>query len=192
MKHKIPPQAKKVFKGMIFDVYQWEQKMYDGLTHTFERIKRPDTVIVIPVTKDGKIIICDQEQPHRDKPYLSLISGRVEENEPPEEAAKRELLEETGFEAKDLILWDEHSISDKISWTIYTYIAKGCKKVAEQNLDGGEKIELKFVDFEEFIELLASKQLPDIHLTVKALEAKLDSEKMEELQQLLAIERLSY
>ena len=57
MNQKFPPQAKRVFKGMIFDVYQWEQEMYDGSTHTFEKIIRPDTVLVIPVTEDGKIII---------------------------------------------------------------------------------------------------------------------------------------
>ncbi|HLC87517.1 MAG TPA: NUDIX hydrolase [Patescibacteria group bacterium] len=185
MNQKFPPQAKRVFKGMIFDVYQWEQEMYDGSTHTFEKIIRPDTVLVIPVTEDDKIIICEQEQPHRNKPYLSLISGRVEENELPEEAAKRELLEETGFEAKELILFDKHEVSHKIAWTIYTYIAKGCKKVAEQDLDPGEKIRCDFITFEEFIELLASKKVDDIHLTVKALEAKLDTKKMEEFKSLL-------
>ena len=169
---------------MIFDTYQWEQEMYDGTYHTFEKIVRPDTAIVIPVTTEGKIIICEQEQPHRDKPYLSLISGRVEENEPPEEAAKRELLEETGFEAKELILWDEYSPGTKIGWTIYTYIAKGCKKIAEQNLDPGEKIRCDFISFEEFIELLAEQKVSDIHLTVKAFEAKLNPEKMAELKKL--------
>lgn len=183
--NKIPPQAKRVFKGQIFDVYQWEQKMYDGSTHTFEKIVRPDTVLIIPVTEDGKIIICEQEQPHRDKPYLSLISGRVEEGEPPEEAAKRELLEETGFEAKELVLWDEYSPGTKIGWTIYTYVAKNCKKVAEQNLDPGEKIRCDYISFDEFIELLVNKKVDNIHLTVKALEAKLHPEKMKEIKSLL-------
>lgn len=181
MRPKLPDQAKRVFKGQIFNVYQWEQEMYDGSTHTFERIVRPDTAIVIPVTTEGKIIICEQEQPHR-KPYLSLISGMVEENEPPEEAAKRELLEETGFEAKELVLFDEYSPGTKIGWTIYTYIAKGCKKVAEQNLDPGEKIRCDFISFEDFIELLAQQKVDDIQLTVKALKAKLDPEKMQELR----------
>lgn len=182
---KIPDDAKKVFQGEIFNVYQWEQEMYDGTTHTFERVTRPDTVLVIPVTEEGKIIICEQEQPHREKPYLSLISGRAEKNEPPEEAAKRELLEETGFEAKELLLWDKHHISDKIDWTIYTYIAKDCKKVTEQNLDPGEKIRCDFLSFEEFIDLLAQQKVSEIHLTVKALEAKLDANKMKEFKSLL-------
>ena len=183
---KIPEHAKKVFKGEIFDVYQWEQQMYDGSSKIFEHIKRDDTVIVIPVTEDGKIIICEQEQPDRD-PYLSMISGRVDPEEEPLEAAKRELLEETGYEASEITLFDEFHPHIKMGWTVFTYLAKGCKKVAEQNLDGGEKIELKFVDFDEFIELLASRQLPDIHLTVKALEAKSNVEKMQELKRLFTI-----
>lgn len=180
---KIPESAKKVFTGEIFDVYQWEQEMYDGSKKTFEHLTRADTVVIIPVTGDGKIIICDQEQPDRDT-YLSMISGRVDQGEEPLEAAKRELLEETGFEASEITLFDEYQPHIKLGWTVYTYLAKGCKKVGEQNLDGGEKIELKFVDFDEFIELLATRKLPDIHLTIKALEAKADSEKMQELRSL--------
>lgn len=181
---KIPENAKKVFKGEIFDVYQWDQEMYDGSTKVFEHIKRPDTVIVIPVTEDGEIIICEQEQPDRE-PYLSMISGRVDAGEEPLNAAKRELLEETGHQSSDISLFDEYNPHAKLGWTVYTYLAKGCKKVAEQNLDGGEKIELKFVSVEEFIELLASRQLPDIHLTVRALEAKSDPEIMKSFKQAL-------
>ena len=43
----IPKDARCVFKGVIFEVWQWEQKMFDGSMATFERIKRPDTVVII-------------------------------------------------------------------------------------------------------------------------------------------------
>src|SRR3990167_3952892 len=158
MKHKIPDQAKLAFKGQIFDIYQWEQEMYDGTTHTFERLKRPDTVIVIPVTEDGKIIICHQQQPDRES-FLSMIGGRIDEGEDSLEAGKRELLKETGYQSDGWVLYEQIQPFTKMEWEIFTYIAKGCRKVAEQNLDGGEKIELKFVSFEEFIDLLASRQL---------------------------------
>ena len=186
MQHRIPNKAKLAFKGKIFDIYQWEQPMYNGTTHTFERLKRPNTVIVIPVTEDGKIIICDQEQPDRG-PFLSMIGGKIDESEDPLEAGKRELLEETGYASDNWVLYDQIQPFTKMEWEIFTYVAKSCKKVAEQNLDGGEKIELKFVDFEEFIELLALKKLPDIHLTVKVLEAKLDPKEMEDLNKLLFV-----
>ena len=60
----IPPDAKKVFSGVLFDVYQWEQKMFDGSVATFEKLKRPDTVVVFPVLPNGRIILTEQEQPN--------------------------------------------------------------------------------------------------------------------------------
>ena len=52
----IPADAKRVFEGVIFDVYQWQQKMFDGSTETFEVLKRPDSVEVIAI-KDGKMVV---------------------------------------------------------------------------------------------------------------------------------------
>ena len=52
-KQPIPINAKKVFQGIIFDVYQWEQKLFDGTVATFEKLKRPDI----------DIVLCQAEQP---------------------------------------------------------------------------------------------------------------------------------
>jgi hypothetical protein len=60
---KIPEHAHKVFEGVIFDVYQWEQEMFDGSKATFEMVKRPYTVEVIPVMIDGTIAIAYEQQP---------------------------------------------------------------------------------------------------------------------------------
>ncbi len=49
-KQPMPANAKRVFKGVVFDTYQWEQDMYDGTKKTFEKLKRPDTVVVFPVS----------------------------------------------------------------------------------------------------------------------------------------------
>lgn len=46
---KIPSHATKVFSGVIFDVYQWEQELFNGNIATFEALRRPSTVIIIPV-----------------------------------------------------------------------------------------------------------------------------------------------
>ena len=41
----IPPEADRVFRGEIYEVYQWPQKMPDGSVETFEMLRRPDTVM---------------------------------------------------------------------------------------------------------------------------------------------------
>lgn len=182
-KQPIPENAKRVFKGVIFDVYQWDVDAYDGSKKVFEKLKRPDTVMVIPVTEDGQIIIALQEQPHK-PPFIGTVGGRVDEGEDILEAAKRELLEETGYEAKDWMLFDAIQPVSKIEWAIYTFIAKGCIKIAEQNLDGAEKIELKFVSFDEFINLAVNDDKFGDEFRIKILEAKLDLKKMQELKEL--------
>lgn len=146
---KIPPQAKCVFKGKIFDVYHWEQQLFDGSFETFEMLKRPDTVLVIPVQGET-VFYAHQEQPGR-KPFFSLFGGRAEEGEDPLEACKRELLEEAGITSDDWQLLSTHSRINKIDWTVYFYIARNCRTVAEQNLDAGEKIEIKTTTIEQFI-----------------------------------------
>ena len=96
----MPASAKMVFKGKIFEVWQWQQKMYNGTTQTFERLKRPDTVQVIPVV-GSKILTQRQEQPDQSAPFFSFPGGRCDEREDPLAAVKRELLEETGYVSKE-------------------------------------------------------------------------------------------
>ena len=148
----LPKSAKRVFKGKIFDVYQWRQKMFDGSYKIFERVKRQDTVIIIATIKN-KIVILKQKQPDTGW-YYSNPAGRMDiPGEKPLVAAKRELLEETGMVAKKLFLWKKIKKTGKVIHTVYFYIARDCKKVAEQKLDAGEKIKVELISFEDYLKL---------------------------------------
>lgn len=181
---KIPDQAKRVFEGKIFDVYQWEQVLFDDSKAIFESLKRSETVTVIPVTEDGKIMLIEEEQPQIPL-HLKNVAGKVDPGEKPEETAKRELLEETGYESNDLELWYTENPIYKIDWTVYTYVARGCKKVGPQKLEGGERITPILLSFDEFIEKVLEPDFPNLALKVKILEAKLDPQKMKHLKSLL-------
>jgi len=164
-----PKNAKRVFKGEIFDVYQWQQKMYDNSFATFEKLKRSDTVQVIPVTEDGKIILLRQSQPGFRKPCWSVAGGRIDGRETPLKAAHRELLEETGYKAKRMELWYSVQPNAKIDYAIYGFIAKGCKKVSAQNLDPGEKISLEPVSLEEFLRITFEEGFYDPEIALRIL-----------------------
>ena len=173
-----------VFKGEIFEVYQWEQSMFDGSKAIFERLKRPNTVGIIPVTEDGKLILIHEEQPGGRPPFPSIAGGRMEEGEEPEEAIKRELLKETGYQCEELILWKEIRPVAKMDWTIYTFIGKRAKKVSEPKLDPGERIQVDLVSFDEFVEEICKEDFysysPEV--TIEFLKAKADPEAMQELR----------
>ena len=180
----LPENAKKVFQGEFFSLYQYEVKGYDGAMRIFEKAKRRDTAMVVAITEDKKIILGLQEQPG--KPFFTgLVGGQINEGEDALTAAKRELLEESGYEAKDWLLFDAVQPVSKVEWAIYTFIAKGCKKVAEQKLDGAEKIELKLVDFNEFIKIASASDFMDLELKIKVLEALAFPEKMAELKKII-------
>jgi ADP-ribose pyrophosphatase YjhB (NUDIX family) len=151
---KLPKDAKKVFEGVLFDVYQWKQKMFDGSYETFEAIVRDPTVQIIPITKDKKIIVLEEEQPHIGK-FFSLVGGHVEKNQTIEEAVYTELEQETGMKCSKIKNFLTKKGSGKILWSSYYYIAFNCEKVKEQNLDPGEKIKIiELKNFDEFIKFV--------------------------------------
>jgi len=180
---KIPDTAKAVFKGKIFDVFQWEQKLYDGSSATFEALKRPGTIQIIP-TIAGKILLAHEEQPNKPLGY-SFLGGRQEPNEEPLVTAKRELLEETGMESSDWELIKVYENHGKIEWNIYLFAARNCKKVAEQKLDPGEKIEVREVSFDEFLEIVSGEKFWGQHIANDILRMRLDPRKLEEFKKKL-------
>ncbi len=178
-KQPIPSDAKLAFKGVLFDVYQWEQEVYDGTTKTFEKIKRKDAVSIIAVTEEGKIIMAKQRQPGRE-PYVSTVGGGIDEGEDPLASAQRELLEESGYVAKNWKLVYAVQPSSKMEWTIYLMVAQGCRKVSEQKLDGAEEINLIYLEFDQYIEAVLQDDFAEREHKIKVLEVLLDSKKLAE------------
>ena len=180
---KLPPTAKKVFQGKIFSVFQWEQELYDGTTATFEALDRPGTIQIIP-TVDDQILLSYEEQPTRPLSY-TFLGGRQEPDEDPLETAKRELLEETGYESHDWELLKTYNSEGKIQWTTYLYAARNCKKVAEPHLDGGEKIEVKRVGWDKFLEIVSAEDFWGQNIANDILRMRLDEAKLTAFKQKL-------
>lgn len=148
----IPKEAKRVFKGVIFDVYQWQQEKFDGSFATYEMIKRPDTVNVLAI-KDDKIVIIRDEQPSRPA-VLTLPGGRHDvESETELDCAKREMHEETGMRFKNWKLISVKQEHAKIEYFYYIFLATDFEGQDEPHVDaGGEKIEVMEVSLQELKE----------------------------------------
>ena len=70
MKSKLPENAKLTFKGEIWKVYQWPQKMFDGTTATFEGLKHRKNGVKIIAIHQGKIIMTKGKKTWRAKNIL--------------------------------------------------------------------------------------------------------------------------
>ncbi len=138
------------FNGKIFKVYEWRQRMFDGSYRTFERIERPASAQIIATVK-GRIMVGLQSQPGTGN-FLGLLGGRVDERESPLQAAKRELLEESGMVARRWkLLKAAKSPSHKIKFDIYLFAALDCRKVAKQKLEVGERIRVRYIGLKDLL-----------------------------------------
>lgn len=148
----IPPGADCVFRGEIYEVHQWPQKMPDGSVTTFEMLRRPDTVMVVALDEAGDVLVIDEKQPGGIVRENHLPVGRVDpSDESVLAAAQRELREETGWTFADWRLLDVVQMEKKIEWFTYLFLATGALHRAAQHLDAGEDITVKSAPLAEVL-----------------------------------------
>ena len=94
--------SKAIYEGKILRIKLDEVKLPNGYVTVREIVEHPNAVALIPIDSDGKIIMINQYRHSAQEVLLEIPAGTMEKNETPEECAKRELLEETGYEAKKL------------------------------------------------------------------------------------------
>ncbi|HLD26035.1 MAG TPA: NUDIX hydrolase [Candidatus Andersenbacteria bacterium] len=180
----IPQEAKNVFTGQVFSVWQWPQRLFDGSTAVFEAVSRPDTSHTVGVMPDGRIMLVEDSQPHREA-VITPAGGVIDAGETPEEAAKREFREETGYTIGELIHWHQYDPGIKLDWTVFAFIGRGVTYEGPPMLEAGEKITPCYFRFEEFLMLGTNPRLRDKVIRIILLEALLDPVKKESLRTLL-------
>jgi ADP-ribose pyrophosphatase len=154
-----PPQANRVFKGILTDVYQWPQAMYDGSTRTFECYVRHDTVAMIPFLDAQTLLLTHQEQPGRSA-FWDVPGGRVDDGETLEQAVEREFHEETGYQAERVELWTMRRYEGLSHFEEGIYVATGLTPGAFDNHDrAGEKITLHPTPWKEALLMAARGEL---------------------------------
>ncbi len=120
----------------------------------------PDFVVVIAVTDDGQIPMIYQYRHGLREVIPEIPAGCVEVGEDFEAAAKRELLEETGYQADDLqFLFKIAPNASCLTNYAWCYLAQHAKKTSCQKLDTTEEIEVELMSIPKVKEMLQTGQI---------------------------------
>ncbi|SRR6266496_221664 len=127
---------------------------------------------VIALTKDGEVVLVKQYRHGVCDVLWEFPGGVVEDDEDPMEGAKRELLEETGYTAANLIpigrLYPNPALQMN---ALHCFLALDVEKVAEQNLDAGEDIEVELIPLDGLIEMAKRGDFPHALMTAVLFQA---------------------
>jgi 8-oxo-dGTP pyrophosphatase MutT (NUDIX family) len=116
---------------------------------------------ILALTKNGEVILVRQYRHGVCDVLWEFPGGVVEDGEDPVEGAKRELLEETGYTASNVIqlgkLYPNPAFQTN---TLYCFLALDAERAGDQNLDAGEDIEVHIVPLDQLIEMAKQGQFP--------------------------------
>ena len=159
---EVQTASKRIYHGAILDFYTDTVRLPNGHTAGRELTRHNGAVCVVPLTDDGRVIIEKQFRYPLDEVLIEIPAGkRDSRDEPPETAARRELREETGVEAEELVFLGTYypaaAYSDEVIWM---YLARGLK-YGDQKLDDDEFLRVETMPLSQLAEEVLRGNIPD-------------------------------
>ena len=153
--------SKMIYEGKVFGVRRDEVEEPNGLRATREVITHPGSVVVLPVLKDGRIVMIRQCR-HATRQYLwELVAGRIDGGEAVKKAAARELLEETGYQAKRYsVFLDVFPTPGFLEERMYIVLAEGLTEGKAQP-EEDEKIQVRLFAAKELKQMMQRGRIRD-------------------------------
>jgi len=143
-----------------FDIVKEDVVLPDGTETDYDFLVDDPAVVLLPFTPDGDVVLVEEWRQAVKRVNRALPAGSVEADEDFAVAARRELREETGYEADSLERFATHEPANAITDAVFHYfVARGCEPTAEQDLDFNESIR---VATESYDDLLAAVRDGDV------------------------------
>jgi len=126
-----------------------------GNSHRFYRIDSPDWVNIVPITPAGDIVLVKQFRHGLDDFTVEIPGGLVDPGETPVDAAGRELLEETGYRAAEVVpLGSTNPNPALFGNTLHSFLGRDVEWVSELRPDSTEETDVMVVSPAELTDLI--------------------------------------
>ena len=154
-------ETRVVAEGRIFRYEKLKVILPDGARSERDVVRLPGGSVIVPIDSEGYVYLVCQYRAAFDRVILELPAGRLEPGEPPEECARRELLEETGLRAGSFKLlssvMSSPGYSDEV---LHIYLATDLDS-GEADPDEGEFLNVMMFPFDEVVDMAASGDIRD-------------------------------
>ena len=137
------------------------------VVEVFYVLEYSNWVIAVAITEDDKVLMVHQYRHAAEIVSLEIPGGVIDPGEEPQQAMRRELLEETGYQFDDFeLLSVVYANPSTANNHTYCYLARGGKKVQEQHLDEQEDIVVEEFTLAEIKDLLLNNKIAQsLHCT---------------------------
>jgi len=150
-----------LYNGKLFDVVLEKVTLPNGVIKDREIVRHPGAAAMVPLLDDGKVILVRQYRHAVGKFLLEIPAGTLEPDEGPMECARRELVEETGYEAENLAKLAE--ILPAPGYTdehIHIFLATRLTS-AEQKLQDDEVLQVQPTPLDTALDMIRQGKIQD-------------------------------
>ena len=145
-----------------FDVVTDDVRLPDGTETEFDYLREGASAVILPFTADGRVVVIEEWRQAVDRVNRGLPAGSLEAGESIETGARRELAEETGYEADDLVHLTSAEPANGFADSVFHYVlARDCEPTAERSLDYNESIRVETTTFEDLVAAARAGDLLD-------------------------------
>ena len=131
----------------------------EGRTRAFAI--HPGSVCVLPVLPDGRLLLINNNRPTVGHSITEVVAGTLEPPEPPEKCAHRELAEEAGYVAQEMVSLGGFYVAPGLTNEyMHLYLARGLTHIG-QNLELGEEISVCAVSLDEMMARVLNGKVQD-------------------------------